>query len=46
MQTRGKVKSKMLKRGLFAEQHFNLATGQFYEHLEDKVVSEMLVHGP
>jgi serine/threonine-protein kinase PRP4 len=30
MQTRGKIKSKMLKRGLFAENHFNLATGQFY----------------
>jgi len=26
MQTKGKINSKMLKRGKFAEQHFNLAT--------------------
>jgi serine/threonine-protein kinase PRP4 len=42
MQTRGKIKSKMLKRGIFAENHFNLVTGQFLQHTEDKVLTDMI----
>ena len=32
MQTKGKISGKMIKKGAFAEQHFNLATNQFMQH--------------
>ena len=41
MQTKGKVNSKLIKRGKFSNKHFNLATNQFIQ--EDELTTKSML---